>query len=1234
MRFRRIHRVFSFSLLSAVLGIQVIACSVYDAEILGDQQDGSLADVEPIAGNGGLAGGGADAGISDVGTSDTGVSDAGMANTDGQTEPPEGCLPNDDEFCPWICTEVCDGEDNDCDGDTDEGEAWAEKDTPCTVGVGECEATGVLICDEADPAGSLICSASEGAVQAEECDGVDNNCNGEIDERYPNADEDDLADCIDDDDDDDGVLDAADNCPLVPNFDQTDTDENGEGDACDDDEDGDGILDGDDNCTRVANPDQEDLDGDGIGDSCDDDQDGDGVDDRDDTCPRDDNPVQTDTDGDGLGNPCDDDDDDDGVPDVDDNCPLTDVDSQVDTDEDSVGDFCDNCPRMANPDQVNSDDDLWGDDCDNCPEVDNLLQTDTDDDTFGDECDDDDDDDGVPDDTDNCRLVVNPSQDDEDGDGRGDACDEDEDGDGVADAVDNCPTIANIDQLDTDGDEDGNACDQDDDGDEVMDVIDNCPLVANTGQENNDGDGLGDVCDDDDDNDGDPDVTDCAPFDASINHSADEVCDTQDNDCDGETDEDEAIDVSTWYRDADGDARGDASNTDIDCEQPDGYVADSTDCDDGNENAWDACGTCNDDDGDSHFELCNQYIGISGPDCNDSDQNAWDTCATCHDEDGDLYYGVCNQYIGIDGPDCENSITAINPGASEVVADGIDQNCDGVDSCYWDDDGDGYGRDTVIVDNDLDCTNGSNDESAVNTDCMDTDGSVNPEATETVADGIDQNCDGVDSCYWDDDGDGYGVDTVIVDNDLNCSNGSNDESAVNTDCLDTDGSVNPGATETIADGIDQNCDGVDSCYEDGDDDGYGSTAITVDDDLDCSNGSNGESEVDTDCDDEDGSVNPSMDDICNGVNDDCLGTTDDACGGFDYMPGNLDPRSIDFGAQPSATLNCGGTTTVNSTDPDGAGPEVATITNWCGTAPTPMALDQSGGPQAVVIPLSGLTISGGNTLRLIGSRPVILVVAGDVNIDGLIDADANGTVAGAGGNWSCGASQGGNGSGNWENYRGASGGGGGGFATAGGNGGLADSDPDVILFGDGTTDLGGSAGQPRADLDLTPLVGGCAGGSAGGCGTAGAAGGGAVQISASGTLNVNVTGTIRANGGNGAVPCGDTQEGGGTGGGSGGAILLESTGGSMSGSLEANGGNGGGNGEDCGEFTDHCCADLYPEHSLGSTDSGSDGAGPPNDLDTCASFYCDTALGYVGDICAGGGPGGGGGYGRILTFTR
>jgi hypothetical protein len=87
-----------------------------------------------------------------------------------------------------------------------------------------------------------------------------------------------------DDQDGDGVPDDADNCPLEPNADQTDTDGDDQGDACDLDDDNDMVDDGADNCPLVPNLDQADFDDDGQGDACDLDGDGDGINDASDRC--------------------------------------------------------------------------------------------------------------------------------------------------------------------------------------------------------------------------------------------------------------------------------------------------------------------------------------------------------------------------------------------------------------------------------------------------------------------------------------------------------------------------------------------------------------------------------------------------------------------------------------------------------------------------------------------------------------------------------------------------------------------------------------------------------------------------------------------------------------------------------------------------------------------------------------------------------------------------------------
>ena len=79
--------------------------------------------------------------------------------------------------------ELCDGRDNDCDGRVDED--FPTLGDRCDVGIGECARTGEIVCT--DSGTSVECDERAGPRGQEVCDGVDNDCDGLIDEGTLNA---------------------------------------------------------------------------------------------------------------------------------------------------------------------------------------------------------------------------------------------------------------------------------------------------------------------------------------------------------------------------------------------------------------------------------------------------------------------------------------------------------------------------------------------------------------------------------------------------------------------------------------------------------------------------------------------------------------------------------------------------------------------------------------------------------------------------------------------------------------------------------------------------------------------------------------------------------------------------------------------------------------------------------------------------------------------------------------
>ncbi|NOY92805.1 MAG: hypothetical protein GXP55_16570 [Deltaproteobacteria bacterium] len=327
--------------------------------------------------------------------------------------------------------------------------------------------------------------------------------------------------------------------------------------------------------------------------------------------------------------------------------------------------------------------------------------------------------------------------------------------------------------------------------------------------------------------------------------------------------------TTTYHPDSDLDGFGDADETADACEAPAGFVEDATDCDDADADVHPgATEVCDGVDND-----CNAMIddGVATTYHPDSDTDGFG------DADATLAMDACEAPAGFveDATDCDDTDADVHPGATEVC-DGIDNDCNAaVDDAL-------AAPACALTDGVCSGSVKTCGGAAGWLDCDATSYGASYEAgTETLCDGLDNDCDGVvdnhgvrSAFYRDSDRDGFG-NPARRRNECAAPAGFVSD---NTDCDDTLRSVNPGATE-VCNGTDDDCDGtVDEgvktrYYRDRDRDMHGDASDAGA--LACAAPANRPVTNNDDCDDRKAAVHPGQAEICDGLDNDCNGVADD-----------------------------------------------------------------------------------------------------------------------------------------------------------------------------------------------------------------------------------------------------------------------------------------------------------------------------------------------------------------------
>ena len=177
------------------------------------------------------------------------------------------------------------------------------------------------------------------------------------------------------------------------------------------------------------------------------------------------------------------------------------------------------------------------------------------------------------------------------------------------------------------------------------------------------------------DGDGFAACEDCDDEAESIHPDAEEICDQLDNDCDGQTDEDDAVDARTFYSDLDGDGFGDSSSAVRACERPDGTVSDDSDCDDGDDQVHPGAEeVCDAKDSDCDGGVGETLIPTDVPTLQQALAEAVDGDALC--VEAGTYTGLVDfggKAVTLEGAGGSAAVTLENPGGRVVDMTGASQ---------------------------------------------------------------------------------------------------------------------------------------------------------------------------------------------------------------------------------------------------------------------------------------------------------------------------------------------------------------------------------------------------------------------------------------------------------------------------------------------------------------------------------------------------------------------------------